>query len=337
MIINTMNRLPFILVTLIILPFILGCQQEIEPEIFFNENEFSISSAGGEFSVPFTSNVPLTVSISEDWVTEIVSKSTSETYYFKLDFNPEYDSRSCNITFSHSESGYKQDVKLTQSQQDAIIAAKSQYSLDYKEQVFTLPLSTNVDISVTTSADWISLITTKGLVSKDIQFQISENNSKKTREAVIEIISGNLIQSIKIRQLITTYFPSTEEEFNESLSMTKSIENDIKKELGILSTQTHKDTSIILSTVKSFDNVFDAVFNKDLSALTIVQKDGIVIDYVLDPVYLSPLDTDSISLSTQRASNRKLNNSLNNNRGRALILAGVNDLATYGADFHSRL
>lgn len=281
-----MNRLPFILVTLIILPFIFGCHQEIEPEVFFNEDEFTISSVGGEFSVPFTSNVPLTVSISEDWVTEITSKNTSGAFYFKVDFNPEYDSRSCSIMFSHSESGFSKTVNLLQEQQDAIIPSSLEYEVFYEDQDFSIPISSNVDITVSISGgDWVKLIESKALTSKSLLFHFEENSGKEPREAIVSISSGSLLQSVKLRQLATTHRPITEDDIKESIIIA---EEKAQEAYSILKTAREKtgessvDAEAVAAEIRSLDGIITAKVNPLRSTITYMQRDSLHVTLMLN-------------------------------------------------------
>ena len=62
-------------------------------------------------------------------------------------------------------------------------------------------VNTNVDFTVETSVDWIVQNTdSRGLATKSLSFNVTENASDDSREGLITISSGKLKQEIKVIQ-----------------------------------------------------------------------------------------------------------------------------------------
>ena len=187
-----------------------ACQKTPTPELTLSQRDYSVESAGGNLSVSVSSNVDITVRISADWITQTGKPSgQSGAYSFSVSNNDTYDSRKATITFSNSASGVSETVNVIQDQQDVIIPGNLEYELYYPAQTFTLPVSSNVEITVSTQASWLKSQGTRGLSSKNFSFSVEENTAKEPREARIEISSGALRQTIKVVQLPTDHFPES--------------------------------------------------------------------------------------------------------------------------------
>ena len=177
-----------------ILFLVVSCQKTPTAEVSISQNELTASAMGGNISVNVSSNVDLTVRISVPWITQTGAPSGGGGLYsFNVERNSSYDPRTATITFSNGEQGVSETVNVIQSQQDAIIPGKLEYELFYEAQTFTLPISANVDYTVSLDGgDWIKSLGTRGLSSKQYQFSIAENTGKTPREAVLNISSDRM-------------------------------------------------------------------------------------------------------------------------------------------------
>ena len=92
--------------------------------------EYTVSSAGETIAVEVKSNVDVAVEIPDnvDWIKESTTRATStNTYYFDILLNEEYEQRSAEIMFINKDNNLAESVKVTQTQKDAIVMAKSEY------------------------------------------------------------------------------------------------------------------------------------------------------------------------------------------------------------------
>lgn len=291
-------------------------------EISVAQDKINVTSAGGSFTVQVTSNATLSVSVSSDWV-----RQSGSGYSFTADHNPGYDPRSCTITFSAG--GKSKSVTVTQAQQDAIIPGETQYELFYEAQTFTLPVSTNVDLTVAPTVSWIKSQDTRALSQKNFSFSIEENSSKEPREGIIEITSGSLRQSIKVVQLPTTHFPNTKHEWKESLAMSYSIQQDVSSKIEEISKSGLVEEESFLDEILGVDDVIDVRLNESGSNLGVMQRDSLWVNYTLyrrgetssDQVGTRSGRVNSHSFTRRLSAEKEEGNSSICNKGKALILA----------------
>ncbi len=263
-----------------------ACQKTPVAELSVARNDYSVEASGGSINVDVSSNVSLTVSISENWVTQAGAPSAgSGTYVFSVKHNDGYDSRTATISFSNAERGVYETVTVTQAQQDAIIPGGNEYSLFYEEQTFSLPVSSNVDFSVSVSGgEWIKSLTARGMTTTTLQFSIEENSGKSTREALINISSGNLRQSIKVKQVPTTHRPNTKEEWTESYATTQRIAELTEQipELQHPNAGGEWDTKAIVDKLIEQEEVLYAVPDRSGKTIFIMQRDSTILPVVLE-------------------------------------------------------
>lgn len=311
---------------------LLSCEKTPEPVISIVQKEYSVGSQGGDISVNVNANVVVSAVPSEGWITQSSSAESGGVWRFAVARNDSYDQRSARITFSCS--GVSETVTVTQAQQDAIIPGGLEYKIFYEEQTFTLPVSSNVDFSVSVSGgDWIKSVGTKGLNSKELRFSVAENSGKTTREATIAITSGNLNQSIKIEQLPTTHRPVTKEDWRKSIDNTQKIAEKSKiiidnnpKDLV-----TGWDTDKIAKELSALDEIIQAFPDKSDNKVYVIQRDSSLIPVILEFEELDDDEEsqpDSYSLKesrpltrSQTADNGRKSIAPNGPKKKALLLA----------------
>ena len=175
------------------------------PSIVISQNEYTVSSDGETIAVEVSSNVDVAVEIPEDvdWIKESTTRATStNTYYFDITKNEDYDQRSAEIRFTNKENNLSEEVKVTQTQKDAIVVANDTYTVDGAGGTIEIAVGHNVDFDVVISADWITLQTTRAYETETLVFAIAENPSEESREGTITFISadGMLKQVVKVIQ-----------------------------------------------------------------------------------------------------------------------------------------
>ena len=310
-----------------LLSLVVSCQKTPTAELSVSQNEYTVQASGGSVNVSVSSNVDLTVRISAGWITQAGGPSSGGgTYSFTIAHNDGYDARTATITFSNGEQGVSETVTITQAQQDAIISGSLEYKLFYEAQTFSLPVSTNVDCSVSvTGGDWIKSLGTRGLTTKQYQFSIAENTGKTPREAVVTITSGSLKQSIKVEQLPTTHRPVTKEEWKSSFKETETITKTKFEVLSQLKKSGITDVGKITQELLKIDGVIDAIPNRNKTVISVMQKDSIWLDlFLYNPNSKSTFNSSntnkkySSSLATRTTSS---SNGAGSAKRKALILA----------------
>jgi hypothetical protein len=170
-------------------------------DLLVSQSEFSIVPGGETIQVTVSTNLDYEVSISDDWVKEVTTRGLSDyTHAFEVAANTTYDSRKATITFTSKTNNITKTVTLTQAQLDAIVVAETEYTYDAAGGALDLKVQANVDYEVSTSADWIEQITSRGLTEKTLNFNVKENTTDDERTAIITLKSGELKQEVKVTQ-----------------------------------------------------------------------------------------------------------------------------------------
>ena len=227
-------------------------------------------------------------------------------------------------------------MTVTQAQQDVIIPGSNEYSLFYEAQTFSLPISSNVEFTVSVDGgDWIESLGTRGLSKKELQFSIAENAGKEPREATITVTSGDLNQIIKVEQLATTHKPNTKEEWVTSITLNNEINKDKKEVFTQFEEDGITDVNQMAEALAEIDGVIDVLTNSDGSVISVMQKDSIWMDIFLETPRINTIsfstednhpfshltkspDKGTTAIPSTRASS---SNSIVKNRGKALVLS----------------
>ena len=173
------------------------------PVLVLTQDEYLVGSEGETIQVELKSNNTYYIEMpSVDWITEADTRALSTyTHYFTIAPNDTYDEREAVIRFVDQENGLEQTVTVTQMQRDAIVIAQSVYEVGAEGSTLELIVQANVDFSVSTDADWITQVATRGLTDHPLSFQISPNESEEPRSGAIILTDANGgQQSITVNQ-----------------------------------------------------------------------------------------------------------------------------------------
>ena len=259
-------------------------QTGVSPEMVLSENDISVPSEGCQVRVDVSSNFNAEYSISADWIHEIATKAVStNTFYFYVERNPEYDARTTEIVFFDAAKNLSGTVTIHQAQQDAIVI-QNELKIDYKPQVFNLTVGSNVDVTMTIPEqyDWLVPVKTRGLTKQTLSFNVTQNHSKEIREADIILTSGDLRQSVRVKQMPTTHYPRTIEEIRESERISLSIGEQIERIVPKIGDVLPKDVDME-SWATSFgliDEVLSSVLEDSGEMITIMKRDSTIIRFV---------------------------------------------------------
>lgn len=176
-------------------------QEALVPSIVVSKTQIPIGYAGGEFSVDVTSNMDAKVTVNVPWIHETSTKATStNTFSFSVDPNPEYDPRKGTITFSVE--GVTQDVIVEQQTETALVITMSEYVADCAGEYFGVVVSSNQAVSTSVSVPWLSVATTKGLTDTEMIVGVAANTSLSERTGTITFTSqdGSKSQVLTVKQ-----------------------------------------------------------------------------------------------------------------------------------------
>ena len=173
--------------------------------IIIAKNVYEIDNKGGNISVELAHNVDYKITIGADWITQVETKGLETDYLtFEIAENKEYDNRDAIITFSSADGSITQDVKVCQSQANAVIISKKEYILNSTGGDVTIEVRSNVDFNVENpNCDWIDEVKTKGLTTHTLNYKVAENTGYDSRTASIIITNSKTGEkdSVVISQL----------------------------------------------------------------------------------------------------------------------------------------
>lgn len=164
------------------------------PTIVISQNEYVVSSGGETIAVEVTSNVDIAVEIpaNVDWISENTTRATStNTYYFDIQPNEDYEQRIAEIKFTNKENGLSETVKVVQTQKDVLVVVKETYTVNSEGDQIEIEVSHNTDFDIEISDAWIQYITTRSLQTEFLIFEIQQNTNKNDRQGFVKFISKN--------------------------------------------------------------------------------------------------------------------------------------------------
>ena len=173
------------------------------PVLVLGQQEYIVGSTGETLTVELQSNTDYRVQLpAVDWLTEVDTRSLSAyTHYFTVAPNDTYDARTAEIIFATADGTLADTVLITQVQQDALIVAQHEYDIPAEGGTLDFTVQTNVDVTATADVDWITQAPgTRGLVEKNLCFDIAPNEGTEARQGTITLSGGGVTQAITVRQ-----------------------------------------------------------------------------------------------------------------------------------------
>ncbi len=180
-------------------------QSGCKPSIVISKDESVVSSNGETIAVEVISNVDVGIELPTDinWILENTTRATStNTYYFDIQPNENYNQREAEIKFTNKENGLSESVKIVQTQKDALIVAKESYTVSSEGAQIQIEVGHNIDFDIEIADDWISKTETRTFVTETLTFNIAKNAGYDNREGTVIFRSkdSSLSQTVKIYQ-----------------------------------------------------------------------------------------------------------------------------------------
>lgn len=192
-------------------------QESATPSIIVSEQNIAVGAQGETIAIEVKGNVNATPHIPSeiDWISEVSTKAWStNTYYFLINPNESYESRTATIAFVNEDNGLNESVVITQMQKNAIVIATNSYSFNNNGGTFSVEINSNVDFDINIENDWVKQVETKGLSTTNIHFAVAKNESYDNRETIISFISKDkdISQEIRVYQSQTNAIIISEKE-----------------------------------------------------------------------------------------------------------------------------
>lgn len=168
------------------------------------QNSYSVSNKGGSIEISVGHNVDFDIKIADSWVTQSTKAYVTDKLVFNVAENGTYDNRETKITFTSKDKTITQEVKVLQSQLNALILSATEKTFSSDGGTFDIEVNHNVDFEVVMpSASWISAVETKALQTTVKKFSVakSEERDARTAEIVIRSKDGSLSGKVTVTQL----------------------------------------------------------------------------------------------------------------------------------------
>lgn len=131
--------------------------------LVIGKSAYTIDNKGGEIELAVGHNVDFETSISVDWITKHETRAyVEDKLIFNIAENTSYDNREGKIIFTSKDGKLKQEVKVYQTQTNAIVLNQKDYIFSNDKQAFDLIVKSNVNVNFSYNREWIHLIQTRG-------------------------------------------------------------------------------------------------------------------------------------------------------------------------------
>lgn len=175
-------------------------QEGAKPTIVLSQNEYTVPSSGETITVEVKSNVDVIVEMptDADWISENTARATStNTYYFDIASNEEYDARKAVIKFINEDNNLSETITIIQTQKNAIVIANDIYEVNGIGGEIEIEVGHNIEFDIKIEGDWITQKQTRTLEISKLTFIVAENTTDKTREGSITFTSKDAAISQK--------------------------------------------------------------------------------------------------------------------------------------------
>lgn len=168
------------------------------------KDSYTVDSEGDQIQIEIGHNVDFDIEIANDWITKVDTRAfTTETLTFNIATNTTNDSREGTIIFKSKDGKLTQIVKIYQAQEDTLIISKKDIVIDDKGGTVEFEIQTNVEFSVSNpDVAWVCAISTRGLTTHTLRYEVDANTSYDSREAKIIVTDtkNNKSETITITQ-----------------------------------------------------------------------------------------------------------------------------------------
>lgn len=178
--------------------------------LFVTPDSFEVSNQEQSLELTVKENVAYSVVIPDDAKTWVAVKGTNNTkalveekIVLAIAKNTTYDDRETSVTIKQNDGPLAETVKIKQAYGEGLIVDKTSYEIDEEGGAIEISVRANVDYSVTSNVNWISVVETKALSSSSFTLNIEANTTTKYREGTVIIMqnNGSLSQTVSVNQL----------------------------------------------------------------------------------------------------------------------------------------
>ncbi len=254
--------------------------------LFVTPTTFDLTKDAQTISVEVKSNIDYEYSIDQEcssWVKVASAKSlSSQTVTFYISENDTEGDRTGKIYFKEKNGALAETVTINQCTSATLLVSTSTYNLSNDLQTITVEVKSNMDYTVQSLADWIEVISTKGLTTSQITLKVAANETSDPRSGEVKIshVSGPASETIIINQAETYGLSVTPDEFqlsNSSQNITFTVQHNVDYDIIIPDDAKSWISEITTKSVSTHEHSFKISANSGAARstrITIKQKDG---------------------------------------------------------------
>ena len=161
-------------------------KQRQKDAILLSNEKVEIPQEGGVFSIDVNSNINYSIEIDpscSSWISKENNKEarslTKSTLYFNVSNSEEVEKREGKIYFKSDN--ITETLKVYQRGGSILVLNKDSYNLEGNTTTISIDLKSNMNYTVSTSVDWITEISTRGISNSTKNFKIFTNKTGKSR------------------------------------------------------------------------------------------------------------------------------------------------------------
>jgi hypothetical protein len=237
--------------------------QKQKGALILTPNTFNAGCEGETISVTVKHNSEVSVSIADDakdWIIPIDTKGIVEdVLQFEIKPNEDYDPRSGVITFSNEAGSEK--VTVNQKEKGALLIPEPNFSVSHEGATISVTVQANAEVTATVAdaaKDWITPVTTKGLVDNVFSFDVLPNETYDERIGKITFSSAAGSAEVTVTQEAAPPAPPADENIYiyNAAGLVQFAEDYNKREYS-----DKEDLCVVLAADINFDETTSAAFN----------------------------------------------------------------------------
>jgi|GEM_PF-4046420 len=268
--------------------------------LLVSQTSYELTKAAQQLNIEVKANVKFSVEIDadcKDWITYNTTKGlTTNMVVLDIAENKSYDGREGKVTIKQNGGNLSSTITIKQSQLDGLFISTPEYNLSNEKHTLTVEVSTNVEFDVTSEADWVKYVQTKGLNSKQIILEVDENDTYDQRETTVSVKqkNGSLSGTIKIKQDEKYGILVAQSEYNLSneaqtidVEVKYNVDFDVVIPSGCKDWITQVSTKGLNSKTYSFSIAKNTTFDNRKGSITFKEKNGArssTISFIQEPI-----------------------------------------------------
>lgn len=177
------------------------CQLSDE-SLVLSERRWMLPAQGGEVGIRLRGGEPFEVEVpAVEWLRVEPSVEDDRQLCCTVGANAAYESRVAEVVVRNAASGWRDTVRIAQTQCDAIVLAESVYRMGLAGGLLDFEVEANIpfEIEIEEAArGWLSLVETRALEKRGVQLAVA--SAADVREGVVTLRGGGAVQRISVLQ-----------------------------------------------------------------------------------------------------------------------------------------